>query len=328
MMKLSIMELGDQRFDPDRAMPLAALAHQRWRHDPGSLTLFRYSSNFLYRFTDQGEPRFLRSAHEGQRSRAQIEAEMALLLWLHGQGIRVAAPLPSLAGNIVESVETECGTFHAVVFEGLAGEQLDCDELDVDGFRAWGAALGELHAAMRRYPGLAAATRPSWQGDLALAERHIPPHDRAILREFADIAAELATLPDTPETYGLIHFDFELDNLIWRDGVPGIIDFDDAAHHWYAADISFALRDLFDYGVSAADPRAQAFISGYREHSPLDSAMLARLPLFSRLQRLGGYGRIARALDLDPSGDYLPWLRDLEGRLAAMKQEFLASLER
>lgn len=70
----------------------------------------------------------------------------------------------------------------------------------------------------------------------------------------------------------------ELDNLIWQNGVPGIIDFDVSAHHWYAADISFALRDLFDYGITTADPRAQAFIDGYREHSPIDDRMLSHLP--------------------------------------------------
>lgn len=327
MMKLSTMGLGDQRFDPAGEMPLAAQAYERWQHDPGSLTLFRYSSNFIYHFTDGGEPRFLRSAHEGQRSRRHIEAELALLLWLAGEGIRVATPLPSLTGNLVECVETEFGAFYSVVFTGLQGEQFACDELEADQFRAWGVALGELHAALRRYPGLAAAARPSWQDDLALAQLHVPPHDAAMQRELIAITAELATLPITPENFGLIHFDFELDNLIWQDGAPGIIDFDDASQHWYAADISFSLRDLFDYGISAVDPRAQAFINGYREHSSIDDEMLAYLPLFSRLQRLAGYGRLVRSLDLDPAGAYQPWLRDLEGRLTAMMNAYPATLE-
>lgn len=328
MMKLSTMGMGDQRRDPEGKIPLAALAHDRWSHDPGSLELFRYSSNFVFLFRDRGERRFLRSAHEGQRSRAQIEAEVQLLLWLQEEGIPVAAPLPSEQGNFVEAVETEAGTYHSVVFPGLSGEQLDSDELAEADFRVWGAALGRLHAAIRRYPKVQSAARPSWHDDLALAERHLPVDDAAMARECDDISRALATLPIDAETFGLIHFDFELDNLIWREGTPGIIDFDDAAHHWYAADISFALRDLFDYGISAADARAQSFISGYREHSPIDDQMLAYLPLFSRLERLSGYGRLARALDLDPHDDYQPWLCDLEGRLAEMMRDYPASLER
>jgi Ser/Thr protein kinase RdoA (MazF antagonist) len=327
MMKLSIMGLGDRRFDPAGELPLAGWAHERWSHDPGSLALVRYSSNFVFTFRDGENRRFLRSAHESQRSRAQIEAEVALLRWLHDEGIPVAAPLPSRRGHLVVSVATEIGIFHAVVFAALDGDQYEIDELDIDQVHAWGAALGQLHAAIRRYPDLPHLVRPSWQDDLALAGRHLVPAEPEVGEERANVQRELAALPVNAETYGLIHFDFELDNLIWAGGTPGIIDFDDCAHHWYAADISLALRDLFDHGVKADDPRVEAFINGYRAHTPLDQAMLAHLPLFSRLQRLTGFGRLARCLDLAPDGDYQPWLRDLEGRLAAMKGNYVASLQ-
>ena len=66
---------------------------------------------------------------------------------LAGEGIRVAKPIRSSAGNYVESVMTELGLFHAVVFEGLAGKQLDLDELTPDQVLCWGKALGELHSA-------------------------------------------------------------------------------------------------------------------------------------------------------------------------------------
>jgi len=52
-------------------------------------------------------------------------------------------------------------------------------------------------------------------------------------------------LDRTRDNFGLIHFDFELDNLCWEDALIQMLDFDDCAYHWYAADITYALRDLF-----------------------------------------------------------------------------------
>jgi hypothetical protein len=81
MMKLSAMSLGDRRVDASGAIPIAALAHDRWRHDADSLEIFRYSSNFIFIMRDRGTRQFLRSAHDSQRSRAQIEAEISLMIW-------------------------------------------------------------------------------------------------------------------------------------------------------------------------------------------------------------------------------------------------------
>ena len=64
----------------------------------------------------------------------------------------------------------------------------------------------------------------------------------------------LGALPVDRDRYGLIHFDFELDNLYWRDQTIGMLDFDDCAHYWYAADIAFWLKlcALMLLGVNAA----------------------------------------------------------------------------
>jgi Ser/Thr protein kinase RdoA (MazF antagonist) len=326
MLKLSVMGMGDHRGDVSGATPLAASASARWRHDAGSLNVFRYSSNFIFDFRDQGQRRFLRSAHESQRSRSQIEIELSLMLWLAGEGIRLASPVPSRQGQLIESIETDCGTFHAVVFDELAGDLCEIDDLDLDAYRSWGAALGRLHAATRRYPGAQAATRPSWRDDLAVIAQHLPAHEPAIARELDHLAGALSNLPIDPDAFGLIHYDFELDNIIWNDGIPGIVDFDDCAHHWYAADVAFALRDLFDHGVAAADPRVQSFLAGYADFQPIDDDVLAYLPLFSRLRRLITYGRVARALDLQPNHDYPVWLRELEARLANRLVNYQASL--
>ena len=56
-----------------------------------------------------------------------------------------------------------------------------------------------------------------------------------------------------------IHFDFELDNIVWNTDKTGIIDFDDSAFYWFVADIAFALRDLYDDSVKKVELQNESF---------------------------------------------------------------------
>lgn len=327
MMKLSTMSNGSRRLDEGAGTPVAAAVLARWAHDPESLAIARYSGNFVFSFTDAGRRRFLRVADARERSRSFILAEVELLGWLAAAGINLAVPLPSRSGHLVETIDTGQGVFHGVVFPALAGGQRAIDALDLAGFEAWGAALGQLHAAFRRYDGATVNARGSWRDTLALIRDHIPADARSIHREAEELAVTLAALPVTPDTYGLIHFDFELDNLVWGERGIGMLDFDDCTHHWYAADIAFALRDLFDHGARVEDERVQTFLIGYAGYHSCDGAMLAALPLFSRLARLLSYARIMRSLDLPEDAGAPAWVTDLQTRLQHMADAYRAALD-
>ena len=81
---------------------------------------------------------------------------------------------------------------------------------------------------------------------LAELDRWLPQSESLARRELETIKTWLTTLEINQDNYGVIHFDFELDNLIWDGDNVQIIDFESSMEHWYAADIAFALRDLFN----------------------------------------------------------------------------------
>jgi Ser/Thr protein kinase RdoA (MazF antagonist) len=177
--------------------------------------------------------------------------------------------------------------------------------------------------------------RPAWSDHVAFVRRYLPPDSVALRSEYEHLANWLSGLPVDEEVFGTIHGDFELDNLVWHgdgDGMVGIIDFDDSAQMWYAADVAFAVRELFaepSRDVNMRDPRFLAFARGYREHRALDEEVLARVPHFLRFARLLEYARIKRALDL-PAGegqaDWLAALRDKLSRHAAAYRVAIESL--
>lgn len=326
MMRLSTLWRVDSTVGADGGSPVAEAILAHWTDACGTARFFRSSSNFLYRCQYAGQPHFLRCAASTERTRATIEAEVDLLLWLAAAGIPVAVPVQSLAGNRIETVETAGGTFHAVLFPALAGEQRQVEDLDEAGFGRWGVALGRLHAITSTYAGASAAARPTWHDLLGFIAQQLPDAAPALHGEFAALEASLAALPTTPATYGLCHFDLELDNLLWQADRVGIIDFDDCAHLWYAADLTLALGDFFATGAGIADPRFGAFVAGYRQEHALDDAALDQIPLFLRFADLYDYARLRRATDLAITAEHPVWLARLNDRFCTWMTTYQASL--
>ena len=148
----------------------------------------------------------------------------------------------------------------------------------------------------------------------------------AVRAQAQRLSALLGTLPRSPDTYGPIHTDLELDNLIWNDGTVSILDFDEFDDGWYLLDIAKALTDLLQGGETVQSPRIAAFIAGYREHFQLDDGMLRHLPEFLALSELRGYMSLVRAIDMEPAEAEVDWLRDLIGRLRAWMSEYESGL--
>jgi len=325
-MKLSTMLKVDSTVDTQWQSRIAERILEHWEHDPGSAQFFRSSTNFVYVFRKGGERSFLRFAESAERSGAEISAEMALLCWVASKGMTVATPIASKNGRCVETVEADLGTFHAVVFAELQGSQVDIEELSTAQFEVWGATLGKLHAMLHLYQDPRLSARSTWRDHLNMAQIYLPKDELRIQAEFDHITSWLSLLPVTATNYGLIHGDFELDNLFWQDETIAMLDFDDCSYSWYVADVAFALRDLFQTGVDLSNPSFCAFIRGYSEHYSLDEELLSHLPAFMRLANLLTYAKLVRAMDLAHDQDYPEAYTSLLLKLENWVHNYKASL--
>jgi Ser/Thr protein kinase RdoA (MazF antagonist) len=317
MMTLSLMTRFFATVGPDWRSPIADQIVARWLNSEADARRLRASANFVFTVRAAEQRYILRFNHESERQPSAIAAELEFIEHLAGRGVHAARPILSLAGNALESVATDLGVFHAVLFEALPGQHLEFAELTPDVFAAWGRALGELHAASRGYR---STGRPTWHDHVTMAREIIPRHLVALRAELDRLEEALHGLPVDDAEFGLIHSDFELDNIKWHEGRPGIVDFDDCACYWFAADIAYALRDLFvdrPRGVDLNDSRFQSFIQGYRSARHIADSGLHCLPLFLRLHNLVSFARICRSLGDGPEADEPPWTSDLRQRLNA-----------
>jgi Ser/Thr protein kinase RdoA (MazF antagonist) len=239
MMTLRLMQAVCETVSEQWESPLAEELVQLWTHDPVRPKFWRASTNFVFFFKRFGQDHVLRFNHEGERVAEQIEAELDYVIVLADAGVRVAKPVRSIAGHRVERINTALGLFHAVVFEGLPGKQHDLEALSPAQLERWGQTLGELHNVAARFT---KSGRPSWREQLAMASQVLPAEEEAAHQSLRRITDELGQLSITAENFGLIHYDFELDNLIWDGDGPGIIDFDDCAWWWFGADINLRAK--------------------------------------------------------------------------------------
>jgi Ser/Thr protein kinase RdoA (MazF antagonist) len=141
----------------------------------------------------------------------------------------------------------------------------------------------------------------------------------------------LAQLPVRDDNFGLIHYDFELDNLIWNRETVGIVDFDDCARYWFAADIAFALRDAFGDNPNAVDlenPIAWQFLSGYRSARQIHDADLQFVPLFLALHNLVTISKLQDALKPSDAVVEPEWLIALRTKLQTKINFYRAELEK
>lgn len=309
----------------DRELTLAILS--RWDYDEehlGLLDRFRISANAVYPFRAGGTLQFLRFAPEDEKMPEQIASELAFINYLRDAGYAANRPVPSRAGQLLESIDTAKGRYHAVAFEGVPGRQLDPETMTPADFAGWGRALAELHRLSMDYSPPEGLRRHDWRDNLDWAEgvlKGLPGEDRA-LAEVMLIRQALASLPATRGDYGLIHYDFETDNVFLdpATGTFSVIDFDVATYHWFVMDAYRAINSAGDI-----DPgRRAAFFEGYRRVIPLSEAMLAREQLFARFTRIWGYARLQWSVADGPEGAEPEWMVSLRGKIAALVASWVA----
>lgn len=258
----------------------AAAALGRWHSDPGSLQHVATSGNDVYRFTVGATPRILRLTDVVYRSVTHQRAELAFLVHLDRYGVRLAAPVRSHEGHLLEVFDG----FSACALTWAPGERVEAATASdpVAFVRAWGLHLGQIHAAAVDYDG---PPRWEWWEEVFLTEAPglVPADDAAARREIDEVIAHLRALPRDPQTYGMIHHDFGPQNF-HVDPEFGITSFDygNCCQHFYLMDVVVSLSVL--RRLPDRERLREALLTGYREVRGIPASIWAERRWFARLR--------------------------------------------
>lgn len=325
MMKLSTMMEVFETVDSEWRSPLAEKIAKKWGHDENSVFCVRASANFVFIFRKEGIPYYLRFNHSSERELQVIEAEVEIVQYLGNASLKVAQPVKSLNEKYVEAVETELGTFYAVVFEALEGKHYEIDEITKEQIFLWGQSLGKLHETLKKMPEQYHMNRPSWRDRLTIAKEIIPSSEQDAHKEWQKILTWAEELRITKENFGIIHYDFELDNIVFKDRLISILDFDDCSINWYVADIVYALRDVGKFDLHS--PTIKEFIEGYKNETNLDEDILKQASQFERMHELLSFATLIRTVDIEDSPEYPEWLLSLRKKLCKVMDEYRLSFK-
>jgi len=264
-----------------RALPVYGLPEDT------PLTLLNRSENETWR----AGPLVLRLHRQGYHTRPEILSE---LQWLGAlQGLAELNAVRPVAGG--QGPVTEIDGRFLVAFAPIAGQELQPG----DDLARWFAPLGEITARLHRHargwtppPGF---TRKRWDVETILGARAhwgdwrqgqgLEAQGAALLeRATARLAGRLAAYGTSPETFGLIHADLRLANLMVDGDRLTAIDFDDCGFGWWVYDLAAALSFI------ETDPRLPELIGhwveGYSRIARLGPEDRAMIPALIFLRRV------------------------------------------
>lgn len=268
------MSLGYADLTPPQV--LAALDAVGLRGDGRILQLNSYENRVFQVFLEDGRAVVAKFYRPGRWSDAQILEEHAFALELAAAEVPVVAPLRLDVADAAARVDG--GTL--AHFEGhrftvaprCAGREPELDDPEV--LRRIGGFIGRLHAVgrQRRFEHrhwLDARADGRRALGLLVAGGFVPPPELPAWRDAAERAlalVEAAFDAAQPLATLRLHGDCHIGNVLWRDGLPNVVDLDDAMQ-------GPAVQDLWMLVSGDATSMAQqlnTLLDGYEQFSEFD----------------------------------------------------------
>lgn len=312
---------------------LAKYALENWEYDADTLDeylqYFRISSNAIYPFSWQGNRRYLRLSPASEKLENNLKGELEFLCYLQNRNYPAVVPIASKTGELVVTLDSAWGRYYASAFMGVDGVPIEDTDCNDHILFAYGQALGQLHVLSSDYNKLAREARcvcdsPEnrkwtycdallWIEEM-LEEYHAP---EKMLAELYDVRQALNGLSQTKDTFGLVHYDFEPDNVFWDENncCCRAIDFEDGMYHFFLVDLEQALDALME--TIPADRQAaakDAFLRGYQSEKTLEPDYAEKRKLMRRFCDLYSYARLIRCV----AGQYPnepDWMIELRKKL-------------
>jgi Ser/Thr protein kinase RdoA (MazF antagonist) len=279
-----------------RKRRLAQAALQHYGLPDARLIFLRDVDNTLYR-VEAADQRYVLRMHSVERhSPAALRSELHWLAALrHEAGLLVPEPALTRDGAVFVDVAAPDvpQPRRCVLLRWLPG-RVRTEQPWPSEIARIGALMARLHCHAERYdpPDFA---RQSWDwarlfGPAAGLWRNGPlllsPADLEICRAASQrIAATMEAVGQSRATYGLIHSDLNLSNIVFHGDQVGAIDFEECGLGYFLFDMAVTLYELSDFPAREAALRA-AFLDGYARERALPAGSADHLPAFEAMRRL------------------------------------------
>ena len=274
------------------------------------------SLNKIYEVTVDNVPYILRRSKYSEYKAAHIDFELCWMNYLSAEIDEIVKPIPSLNGNLFETVDNE---YILCLFEKAYGNHV---ELNESLFCDIGAMMGNMHRLTKSYSGNIVHPRFEWYNGWTTWDEYNIVTDDEIQSFIARYKRELQSLPKTNDSYGIIHEDIHAGNFFVNDGKIKLFDFDDCQFNWYVCDIAVALYQItmhkLPYYLSNTNERTdfaaaflESFFKGYSQYNKLDKYWVSKIDLFINYRMATAYQFVQNLNVENPNHDFLNWVKGM-----------------
>ncbi len=224
---------------------LAFMLLQNYHHSVFSkeeLSNFRISANAVYKYKLEDSLNYMRFTPYTADKEKFLIGELNYINFLSNKEYNVVNINSSKNNNQYERKNTPWGEYLVTSFakaEGIKANTLSLSETHI---RDFGNALGRLHQLSKLSIDF---DRPDMDNIFTnvynILENYNAPSSAYI--ELDLIRNYFQSISKSKNNYGIIHYDFELDNAFYDSLSKAytIFDFDDSMYHFYVMDINQAL---------------------------------------------------------------------------------------
>ncbi len=304
-------------------------AARRFGLSSDSLKLLGDFENYVYEGKVGGVSHILRLTHSSHRSTNMVLGELEWINYLAENGVSVAKAFSSTSGKLAEEIRVGEDYFVASLFQKAKGRLLDRNnpaEPTPEVITEWGRTIGKMHRATKHFePSDERFKRPQWfEDDLMCFAKYLPKEDKHIVDMGYSLLEYAEKLPQSKDSYGLIHTDVHAGNFFVDDGRITVFDFDDSSYQWFASDIAIALyytiwRKFDGHEQREKDTYAQEFLEnfmiGYSAENRLDDFWLNELPYFMKLRDITLYTVFHKKFDQSRLQRYSKLLNGIRTRI-------------
>jgi len=316
---------------------LALMLLENWEYDKDALNMldyFRISANAIYPYKNNVEIFFLRFSPYGENTETEINEEIKFIQYLHKNGLNVLEPVLSKEGKYLLNKNTPWGNYLVCSFKKVEGDRLDGFNSDGIDFTdevliGYGKTLGKLHKLSSEYEKTSKKSCFEMLNEMEyFINNKINKKKEMIIKEIKAVKNLLQKIPQNKSNFGLIHGDYELDNVFYNKETKkfSIIDFGSSMYHWFAMDIEITLNNLMEeFPKNDFEKMKALFIQGYKEECQINEEKL--FPVFRRFDELRRYINLKEVIE--ESWDNEPtWMSELRKELNGIITEIENNIER
>ncbi|UFS71991.1 serine/threonine protein kinase [Geomonas sp. RF6] len=303
-----------------------AVESQGFRCDCRTFALNSYENRVYQVGIEEAPPLIAKFYRPGRWSDEQIVEEHELCIELAEHELPVVAPIQNAAGDSLFHFQE----FRFALYPRQGGHAPEFDNLE--NLLILGRMLGRLHAvgAVRPFRHRPQLDSQSFghESVALIREKFIPEEYRASYEAVTEqllqgIEARFAEARGTRQIR--THGDCHAGNILWRDGAPHFVDFDDARSASAVQDLWMMLSG--DRGRKSA--QLEALIKGYREFRDFDPRELVLIEPLRALRMLHYSAWLAKRWEDPIFPSTFPWFNTVRywGEHILQLREQLAALE-